>query len=65
MKTSTPKPTACGRINPSTGAVHAAGRLPRALSDAGVLSVGNAILVAGGRTSEGTQAAVGELVPAG
>jgi N-acetylneuraminic acid mutarotase len=52
-------------IDPSNGAVHAAGRLPRALSDAGVLSVGNAILVVGGRTAEGTQAAVGELVPAG
>lgn len=52
-------------IDPSTGAVHAAGRLPRALSDAGVLSVGKAILVVGGRTAEGTQAAVGELVPAG
>jgi N-acetylneuraminic acid mutarotase len=52
-------------IDPSTGAVHPAGRLPRALSDAGVLSTGNAILVVGGRTAEGTQAAVGELVPAG
>jgi N-acetylneuraminic acid mutarotase len=51
-------------IDPSNGTVHAAGRLPRALSDAGVLSVGNAILVVGGRTAEGTQAAVGELVPA-
>jgi N-acetylneuraminic acid mutarotase len=52
-------------IDPSNGTVHAVGRLPRALSDAGVLSVGNAILVVGGRTAEGTQAAVGELVPAG
>ena len=52
-------------IDPSDGAVHAAGRLPRALSDAGVLSIGNAILIVGGRTAEGTQAAVGELVPAG
>ncbi len=52
-------------IDPSTGSVHVAGLLPRALSDAGVLSVGKTILVAGGRTSEGTQAAVGELVPAG
>jgi N-acetylneuraminic acid mutarotase len=52
-------------IDPYNGAVHAAGRLPRALSDAGVLTIGNAILVVGGRTAEGTQAAVGELVPAG
>jgi N-acetylneuraminic acid mutarotase len=52
-------------IDPSRGTVHTAGRLPRALSDAGVLSIGNAILVVGGRTAEGTQAAVGELVPAG
>jgi hypothetical protein len=34
------------------------------LSDAGVLAVGDAILVAGGRSAAGIQAAVGELVPA-
>jgi N-acetylneuraminic acid mutarotase len=51
-------------INPSTGKVRLAGRLPAALSDAGVLTVGDAVIVAGGHTSGGTQAAVGELVPA-
>jgi hypothetical protein len=52
-------------VNPSNGSVYSAGRLPRALSDAGVLSIGNAILIAGGRDSESTQATVGELVPTG
>jgi N-acetylneuraminic acid mutarotase len=52
-------------IDPVTGAVHAAGRLPQPLSDAGVLSSGDAIIVAGGRSPTATQAAVGELLPAG
>jgi hypothetical protein len=52
-------------INPSTGATRAAGRLPAPMSDAGVVSLGDAIIVAGGHTEAGTQAAVGELVPAG
>lgn len=52
-------------IDPSTGTVRAAGRLPQPRSDAGVLSTGGAIIVAGGRSATGTQAAVGELAPAG
>jgi hypothetical protein len=50
-------------VNPLTGAVRAAGRLPRPTSDAGVVAVRNAIVVAGGRTASGTAASVGELVP--
>ena len=42
-----------------------AGQLPHPLSDAGVASLGRTIIVAGGRSSAGTQASVGELVPAG
>jgi N-acetylneuraminic acid mutarotase len=52
-------------INPTTGAVTAEGHLPQPLSDAGVISLGNAIAVAGGHSPAGTQAGVGELVPAG
>jgi Kelch motif len=51
-------------IDPRTGAVRPAGRLPEPLSDADVLTVGNGIVVAGGLTSSGTVAGVGELVPA-
>ena len=42
-----------------------AGILPQPLSDAGVVTVGQAIIVAGGRGPGGTRAAVGELVPSG
>jgi hypothetical protein len=45
--------------------VTAEGQLPQPLSDAGVLSLGNAIAVAGGHSPAGTQAGVGELVPTG
>jgi hypothetical protein len=51
-------------IDPRTGRVRPAGRLPMALSDAAVLPVGHGLLVAGGLSSAGTQAAVGELIPA-
>ncbi len=52
-------------INPATGTVKPAGHLPQPLSDAGVISLGGTIVVAGGRAPAGTQGAVGELVPAG
>jgi len=52
-------------IDPVTGTVRPAGRLPQPLSDAGVLSLGDAIIVAGGHAATGTEATVGELVPAG
>ena len=50
-------------INPRTGAVRRAGRLPEPLSDTGVVSIGGALIVAGGLSSTSTQAGVGELVP--
>jgi hypothetical protein len=50
-------------IDPLTGRVRSAGRLPQPTSDAGVVSLGDAIVVAGGRTAAGTQSGVGELVP--
>lgn len=40
-------------INPSSGAVRVAGRLPVALSDALALAVHGHLLIAGGRTSSG------------
>ena len=53
-------------INPRSGAVSVAGRLPRALSDAGVVTVGAAIVVAGGLDAAGgTVSTVGRLAPAG
>ena len=52
-------------INTRTGAIRAAGHLPAATSDAAVLRVGGAIIIAGGMTSRGiTLAEVGELTPA-
>jgi hypothetical protein len=51
-------------INPTSGAVTPAGHLPEPLSDAGVLSLGSAIVVAAGHSPAGTQASVGELLPA-
>jgi hypothetical protein len=51
-------------INPATGRVTPAGTLPEPMSDAGVVSLGHAIVVAGGHSPSATQATVGELVPA-
>ena len=45
--------------------VATASQLAQPLSDAGVVSLGDVIVVAGGHSAAGTQAAVGELVPAG
>lgn len=50
-------------INPTTGAVTPAGRLPVATSDAGVTTTGGTIVFAGGQTPSSTLAGVGELVP--
>jgi N-acetylneuraminic acid mutarotase len=52
-------------INPVTGRVTPAGRLPMPTSDAAVAAVGNAIIVAGGMSPTTTLGDVGELVPAG
>jgi len=52
-------------INPATGRVTAAGRLPTATSDAAVATVGNGIIVAGGLSPTTVLDGVGELVPAG
>lgn len=49
-------------IDPISGSVTPAGRLPGPLSDAAVVSTGGAILLAGGRSGSATQAAIGELV---
>ena len=52
-------------IDPLTGRIRVAGRLPMALSDSGVLTVGGAIVVAGGLDAGGgTVSTVGQLVPA-
>jgi len=51
-------------IDPRTGAVRRAGRLPQPLSDTAALSIGGGILVAGGLAPTTTVAGVGELVPA-
>jgi len=50
-------------LDPRSGAVRRDSKLPEPVSDAGVLALGNAIVVAGGRTQTGTQTAVGELAP--
>jgi hypothetical protein len=42
-----------------------AGQLPQPLSDAAVVALPGELIVAGGATAAGTQAAVGELAPAG
>jgi hypothetical protein len=60
----TSQTSAIWAIDPANGAVRPAGRLPQPLSDAGVLAVQGTIVVAGGHSPAGTQAAVGELVPA-
>lgn len=51
-------------IDPATGKVSPAGSLPQPLSDLGVVSLPTGLIVAGGAASAGTQASVGELVPA-
>ncbi len=51
-------------IGPLTGRVRLAAMLPRHLSDAAVLSLGDRLLVAGGSAASGTVASVGELVTA-
>ncbi len=50
-------------IDPRTGAVRRAGRLPEPLSDTASLSIGGAIVVAGGLSPTSTVAGVGELIP--
>ncbi|HUJ35834.1 MAG TPA: hypothetical protein VLW51_11525 [Solirubrobacteraceae bacterium] len=50
-------------IDPRTGAVARAGRLPEPLSDTASLSIGGGIVVAGGLSPTSTVAGVGELVP--
>jgi hypothetical protein len=57
--------TAIWAINPTTGRVRAAGHLPQALSDPGVVGLATRIMIAGGRTAAGTQSTVGELSPLG
>jgi N-acetylneuraminic acid mutarotase len=52
-------------IDPATGHVTPAGRLPTPTSDAAVTIVGDAIVVAGGMSPTTTLDSVGELVPAG
>jgi hypothetical protein len=52
-------------IDPATGMVTPAGTLPQPLSDAAVVTLPGELIVAGGATAAGTQAAVGELAPAG
>jgi hypothetical protein len=52
-------------VNPVTGRVRPAGRLPTPTSDAAVMTIGRAIVVAGGQSPTGTLAQVGELTPAG
>jgi hypothetical protein len=49
-------------IDALTGKVRKAGRLPQPLSDAAVVSLPGRLIVAGGVSAAGTQAAVGELV---
>jgi hypothetical protein len=52
-------------IDPATGAVRSAGRLPAPLSDTGVVGLPGAIVVVGGLSPAGTVPdTVGELVPA-
>lgn len=41
-------------VDPASGRVTPAGRLPVALSDAGVAGVGDAVVLAGGREATGT-----------
>jgi hypothetical protein len=41
-------------IDPVTGRVRRAGRLPVALSDVGAATIGGAVIVAGGREASGT-----------
>jgi N-acetylneuraminic acid mutarotase len=41
-------------VDPMTGRVRRAGRLPVALSDVGAATLGSAVIVAGGRESSGT-----------
>jgi hypothetical protein len=50
-------------IDPGTGRLTAAGRLPRPVSDAALVTLGRRIVIAGGQTPSGVTAAVGELVP--
>jgi hypothetical protein len=52
-------------INPVTGQVTSAGRLPTPTSDAAVAAIGNGIVVAGGTSPTTVLDGVGELVPAG
>lgn len=51
-------------INPVTGRVTRAGRLPQPTSDAAVAAISGGIVVAGGQSPTETLAGVGELVPA-
>jgi hypothetical protein len=48
-------------IDPQSGLVRLAGRLPRGISDAGVVASQGAIVVAGGRTAAGPQSGVFRL----
>jgi hypothetical protein len=50
-------------IDPRTGAIQSAGKLPQPLSDTASLSINGAIVVAGGLAPTTTVADVGELVP--
>ena len=51
-------------IDPRTGRVHRAGRLPTALSDAAVAATGGLVIVAGGQSPAGTQGSILELLSA-
>lgn len=51
-------------INPATGRITGAGRLPTPTSDAAAMTVGGGIVIAGGQSPTTTLASVGELVPA-
>jgi hypothetical protein len=50
-------------IDPSTGAVHTVGQLPRPLSDAAVALSGDRIMVAGGDSGTGPQSSIFALTP--
>ena len=50
-------------IDPRTGAVAVAGRLPEPLSDTASIPVNGSVIVAGGLAPTTTVAGVGELVP--
>lgn len=52
-------------IDPIRGTIRHEATLPQPLSDAAVVSLSDRLIVAGGSAAGGTQAAVGELTPAG